>query len=189
LGIYVLTKGSKMQKQALLLIVISLIPAILYQRKISTKLVYIPSIGVAILAASIMSRALSHVNQVGRKIIWGCLIIYFTFQSGAVILTINYYIVTQKTVSTLLNELDRLNIDWDRYQYMLFDNVPGRARLGNAFKYRHKKAPILFDSYAEADNPIDIANEKQRLKAAHLSYILIDFASGHPVVEDTSSGL
>lgn len=87
----------------------------------------------------------------------------------------------------MLDEIDRLDIDWNQYEYMLFDNVPGRARLGNAFKYRHGITIRLIDRYEQAVNQPDITAEKQKLKAANKSYILIDFAGGHPAMVESQS--
>jgi hypothetical protein len=185
--IYIIRKGDLIQKQALLFTVIALIPAIFIKSKVSTKLVYIPSIGVAILVASFIKQGLSQAGQIGRKIISVFLAVYLICQSTAIILTIDYYRSTQKQVAFMLDEIDRLDIDWNQYEYMLFDNVPGRARLGNAFKYRHGITIRLIDRYEQAVNQPDITAEKQKLKAANKSYILIDFAGGHPAMVESQS--
>lgn len=184
--VYVLIKGSKAQKRILLFTLIALLPAIFFNRKISAKLMYIPSIGVAILAAGLIRDYLAKAGQFARKIVYVVLVLYFIGQSTAIILTINYYRVTQNTVTSMLDKLDSLRIDWNLYEYMLFNHVPGRARLGSAFHYRHRTAPRLFESSEQAENPPDLAIEKGKLKAEGISYIEIDFSSGQPVIVDSS---
>lgn len=180
--IYTLVKGDKGQKRIAIFTLISLIPAIFFSRKISTKLTYIPSIGAAILAASLIIPLIRRAGNFARKSIYVILAIYFVGQATAIILTINYYRITQATVTNLLNSLDRLGIDWDRYEYMLFDNVPGRARLGSAFHYRHGHAPRLLERSIQAEDPPDMQAEKNRLIASDTSFIEIDFISGYPVI-------
>ena len=184
--IYLFVRGDKIQKRALVFTLIALIPAILFNRKISTKLSYIPSIGVAILAASMIKPALYAAGKIARKSIYVILLLYFIGQAGAIILTINYYRVTQATVTNLLNQLDSLNIDWTQYEYMLFDRVPGRARLGSAFHYRHGLAPRLIENCEQAEDPPDLKAEKNRLREDGVSFIEIDFSKGYPVIVENN---
>jgi hypothetical protein len=69
---------------------------------------------------------------------------------------------------------------------MLFNQVPGRARLGSAFHYRHRGAPRLLEYSEQAENPPDLVIEKSKLKAEGISYIEIDFSSRQPVIVDSS---
>jgi hypothetical protein len=183
--VYILIRGSKAQKQILLFTLIALLPTIFFNRKISAKLMYIPSIGAAILAAGLIRDYHATAGQFARKIVYVVLVLYFIGQSTAIILTINYYRVTQNTVTEMLDKLDLLRIDWNRYEYMLFNHVPGRARLGSAFHYRKGTAPRLIEYSERAENPPDLAAEKGQLKAEGISYIEIDFSSGQPVVVDS----
>lgn len=180
--IYLFIKGDKIQKKALIFTLIALIPAILFNRKISTKLSYIPSIGVAILASSMIIPALNKAGGFARKLIYAILIFYFIGQGAAIFLTITYYRQTQATVTNLLDQLDLLSIDWTRYEYMLFDHVPGRARLGSAFHYRHGFAPRLIEKGEMAEDPPDLDAVKNRLREGGTSFIEIDFSKGYPVI-------
>jgi 4-amino-4-deoxy-L-arabinose transferase-like glycosyltransferase len=184
--IYLFIKGDKIQKKILVFTLISLIPAIFFSRKISTKLSYIPSIGVAILAASMIKPAINKANMFARKSIYAILIIYIMGQAAATVLTINYYRITQATVTNLLGQLDSLHIDWARYEYMLFDQVPGRARLGSAFHFRHGFAPHLIEKCQHAEDPPDLEKEKNRLRENGISFIEIDFSKGYPVIVESN---
>ncbi len=184
--VYLFIRGDKIQKKILVFTLIALIPAIFFNRKISTKLSYIPSIGVAILAASMIKPAVYKAGKIARKSIYAILIIYFMGQAAATIPTINYYRITQATVTNLLNQLDSLHIDWTRYEYMLFDHVPGRARLGSAFHYRHGFAPRLIEKCEHAEDPPDFKIEKNRLRGDGFSFIEIDFSKGYPVIVENN---
>jgi hypothetical protein len=184
--IYLFIKGDKIQKKILVFTLISLIPAIFFNRKISTKLAYIPSIGVAILAASLIMRVLSKAKGFTRNTILMILILYFIGQIAATALTINYYRITQATVTNLLGQLDSLHIDWARYEYMLFDNVPGRARLGSAFHYRYGFSPRLIEKNEYAEDPPDLEKEKNHLRENGISFIEIDFSTGHPIIVENN---
>lgn len=184
--IYILIKGDITQRRILVFTLISLIPAIFFNRKISTKLSYIPSMGVAILAATILKSLLGKAGKVVRKSIYIILVVYFTGQAAATILTINYYRATQATAKSMLDSLDRLQIDWTRYEYMLFANVPGRVRLGSAFHYRHGYAPRLIEDSEQAEDRPDIEAEKKRLKDAGISFIEVDFSKNQPMIVETN---
>jgi hypothetical protein len=187
ISIVVIRNSNVFRRQMLIFIFVSLIPVIFMDSKVSTKLVYIPSIGVTIMAASLLRQYVFKPDRRRNILLISILIIYLGLQSSAIMATIFYYRATQKTVATLLDEIGELNINWNNYDYLLFDNVPGRARLGNAFKYRFKSSCRLIDKYNQSENQFDLFAERQRLKDADTSYIMIDFASGHPILIDSFS--
>lgn len=183
-SLLIIRYGRKTERLALFLIVITLIPATLLNFKVSTKLVYIPSIGFGILAGSFFSRLLerSRLNKL-NYLIW-VVIVYLVIQAVAINLTIKNYRDTQEKVAFFINELKRLDINWDEYEYFLLDNLPGRTRMGPALKYRFGYAKNFLEVNEQPDRLLNLEEEKRKLVSARKGFIIIDFKSGVPIVNE-----
>ncbi|MCP4582526.1 MAG: hypothetical protein GY839_13035 [candidate division Zixibacteria bacterium] len=185
----VIKKGSNKEKLFLVFIAVMLGIAAALDSKVSSKLVYIPSIGLAIIAGSLFIRLLKWLEPKKTKYLIAIAIVYLFCHSAAINFTIIKYRHTQEQTNYLIDKLEQLDIDWDRYDYLLFDNIPGRIRIGFPLGYRFGFTKRLIDISEEVEKKLDIEIEKSKLENAGISYIFIDFSSGDPVIEKKFGGV
>lgn len=182
LVIYTIAKGTWFERMALFFIFVSLLPAPFLATKVISRLLYVPSIGLAMLVGSILTRSLSGSSNRIRYVVAGLLIVYFLVHAAGINLTAHVYGYNQKQVRVLLAELKALDVDWPKYDYLLFDNMPGRVRIGHALRYTFGFHKRLIDINEQTEQQPNLQEEKQKLKEAGISYVLIDFKTGSPVV-------
>jgi hypothetical protein len=70
----------------------------------------------------------------------------------------------------------------------LFDNIPGRVKIGFALRYRFGFAKKLIDVTGDNESGPDLQAAKARLKTDNISYISIDFSTGEPIVKERFTG-
>jgi len=179
---YILLKGAKIERLALLFIAASLAPIVFFDAKVSIRHLYSASLGAAMIAGSLFCRLYSRIKPTSSKLLSGLLVIYFLCHAAAINLTINYYHYNQERVRFFIDELEKLTVDWSDFDYLLFDNVPGRVRMGHAWQYRFGLKKTLIDINQQYEYQPDLEQEKNKLKSTQTSYILIDFKSGMPEV-------
>lgn len=189
IAVYIVIKGTKAEKLAVLFMIIALIPAIFWEAKVSSKLLYVPSLGFAIAAGSLCYRFTIKIREKRLILIKGMLLLYFLCHSIALNLTINSYRDNHEKTNFFLDKLEQLDIDWDKYEYLLFDNVPGRVRMGHALRYRFRFYKRLIDINQQYEQQSNLFEEKLKLRDASISYILFDFKTGTPVVLERFDGI
>jgi uncharacterized membrane protein YwzB len=184
LSLFIIKYGKKTERLALFLIVVTLIPATFLNFKVSTKLVYIPSVGFGILAGSLFSRLLERLRLKKLNYLIWVAIIYLSVQAAAINLTIKNYRDTQEKVAFFINELVRLDINWDEYEYFLLDNLPGRTKMGPALKNRFGYSKTFLEVNEQPDRLLNLEEEKRKLVSNKKKFIIIDFKSGAPIVKE-----
>lgn len=177
-------KGSRFEKEMLAFLLLSLVMPSLLDSKVSTKLLYIPSLAVAALAGSVFNRLGQKLRSRGRKWLIAILIIYLVAQAAALNATIFYYRTTQKNVRHIVDEIAQLDVNWADYDYLLLDNLPGRVRPGHALKYRLKFDIRLVLKNEETENLPSLEKVEQKLRESGTGFILIDFKSGEAIIEE-----
>lgn len=184
LMIFIIVKGNKIEKFALGFVLIALVMPSLLMAKVSTKLIYIPSLGMALIVGSIFKRLKDNISVAKFRYFTAAAILYLVIQTIAVNITIYYYRITQNQVSDIVNHIEKLNINWDDYEYLILDNLPGRVRPGHAIKYRLKIDKHLIINNRETENQPDITAETQNLKNQNISFILLDFVDKEMSVKE-----
>lgn len=183
-SIMIFIKGNLFEKTMLMFLLLSLVMPSFLDTKVSTKLLYLPSIGAAAIAGSLLGRFWQWQRSKSwvRAAAVGVFVIYLSAQAIAINGTIRYYRITQANVRQVVNELTALDMDWQKYNYMILENLPGRTRPGFAIKYLMNIDIHLILSNEETENLPKIESSIADFKARGISYILIDFQSGQPVI-------
>jgi len=182
--LFIIKKGTIIEKLFLVFVILMVGIASVLDSKVASKLLYIPSIGVAIITGSLFVRLYNWLGTKKSKYLIAIAVIYFICHSIAINITIYQYRRTEEKTNYLIDKLQQLDIDWDRYDYLLFDNVPGRIRLGFPLRYRFGFSKRLIDRSDEVEKKQDLELEKSNLEKAGISFILIDFGSGEPVIKE-----
>ncbi len=174
--------GSAFEKTALLFVAISLLPALPLNAKACSRLLYLPSIGVAFLAGSLWQRASIAFPALGKKIIIGIAALYFIAQSLANNLTIRYYHSLQAASAAILKKIDDMKIDFNRYAYVIVDHAPGRSRPWTPFRLRYGYRGEVRARNEAYEKQIDLDSLMVELEKSNINYIAIDCRDGMPKI-------
>jgi hypothetical protein len=159
----------------------TLLPALPFIFKVGSRYIYVPSIGLAVLGGYIFHgvRQRFQGKRFLRALALAGLIIYLAANILAVGATSLQYHRTQRLVSSMMADLASSKIDFNRYQWVLFDHIPGRAVL-----YREMDYIFDYNNDAVASNdpvggPVDIKRFAEDLAEKGKSFIVFDYRNGH----------
>ncbi len=181
-----LFKGNRLERFFIVFILASLILPSFYENKISTKLLYIPSLGIAVLFGSLFSRLYEAWNVNQRRILTISFSLYLVIQAIAINITIYAYRQNHNEVRQIGESIEQLNIDWNNYDYLVLDNIPGRARPGHYLKYRFGFDIHLILNNEQTEDLPSLDNERKKLRQDNLPYIYINYNRGHPIIMEQS---
>jgi len=183
-SIFFLIKGNASERAMLAFLLLSLIMPSMLDSKVSTKLLYIPSLASAALAGSVFYRLWQLLQERGRRLLIALMIVYLLAQAAALNVTIAYYRTTQQHVQHIVDEIAQLDVNWAEYDYLLLDNLPGRVQPGHALKYRLKFNVRLVQKNQATENLLSLERVEQDLRASGVGFILIDFISGKAIIRE-----
>lgn len=173
-AVVIISRGNSFEKTALLFVFISLLPALPLASKVSSKLLYLPSIGVAILAGSLWRRCSHRLGGFGGKTITVIAALYFSLQALAINLTIVYYRSLQEASEIILEKIDDLKIDFNHYAYVLVDNAPGRSRPWTPFRLRYGYRGEVRARNESYEKQVDLDSLMVELEKRNISFIALD---------------
>lgn len=170
----IIFRGTAFEKISLLFIFMSLLPSLPLDSKVSSKLLYLPSIGVAFLAGSLWQRSSLRLRGFGGKIIIVIAALYFIVQALAINLTIRYYHSLQAASEIILKKIDDMKIDFNRYAYVLVDNAPGRSRPWTPFRLRYGYRGEVRARNDAYEKQMDLDSLMAELEKRNINYIALD---------------
>ena len=173
-------KGKIKERVVIIFLLVSLILPSVLDAKVSPKLVYPPSIAFAIILGLVFNRAYQALQNRGKKVIVAILTAYLLVHALAINATIYFYHITQQQVRRVADNIASLPIDWDNYDYLILDNVSGRARPGHLLKYRIGFNVRLYLRNEYTEDLAIIEDELNRLRSSGENYIYIDYNNGAP---------
>jgi hypothetical protein len=144
---------------------ITLLPIIPLNYKVTSRNIYLPSIGFSVLAAYLFSLMIW--NRSGR--LWlkrvGLIlaVLYFTVSIISIDLASREYYMTQKRVDSIVDDIENSGVDISNCEYVLLDNLPGRVIIGPALIYRLNYWEHVIASNDPVYGPFDIPEFAEEL--------------------------
>ncbi len=182
--IYALFKGSKVTRFMILFMVIALLPALPLDYKVTSRNVYIPSIGYCVLTALLLWWTY---DRIGRRKVWR--IVSYAFISAylvgnvaAVWVTSHEYRKNQTLVESLVNDIKNSRVDLSKYDYVLLDHLPGRTVIGPAMVYKlgfSFSKEVIASNDPSAPGPNDIRVAARDIESKGYSFVVFDYKEGH----------
>jgi hypothetical protein len=180
--VYALTKFPGLIKFMVIFIVLALLPALPLNYKVTSRNIYIPSIGFAVLLGVLFYGIYERVKGKfwGRGLSYALLTGYLIINMAAVWVTSHEYHKNQAFVASLIADLKDSGVNFNNYDFVLFDHLPGRTIVGPAMIYKldftHE---VIASNDPSAPGPIDIMNAAKSIAARKIPFIIFDYKDGH----------
>lgn len=181
-GLYAIIKAPRAIKFMTVFILIGLIPALPLNYKVTSRNLYIPSIGLSVLLGFIFLTLYERIKGRGwqRAVAYVFLMVYFCVNIIGVWVTAHEYRKNQTMVASLVEDLRGSRLDLNKYEYILLDHLPGRTVVGPAMIYKlgfyHE---VIASNDPSAPGPIDIARAAGEVASTNKPFIVFDYRDGH----------
>jgi hypothetical protein len=162
---------------------IALLPVLPLNYKVSSRNIYLPSLGLAVAAGWIFYRIFWKFNgrSLLKKIGTAVIIVIVVINVGSIAVASREYYQTQKQVDSIVDDLERMDVDLNNCRIVLLDNLPGRVIVGPAMMYRlHFKQAVIASNDA-LKGPIDIAAKADSLYNEGVPILVFAYRQGHMV--------
>jgi hypothetical protein len=179
---YALSKSPRAVKFMVIFIFIALIPALPLNYKVTSRNLYIPSIGLSVLFGYIFNEP--HIRLKDRRWLRGIshlfLIIFIAANIMGVWVASHEYRKNQTMVASLVTDLSASGVDLNDYNYVLLDHMPGRTVVGPAMIYLIGfKHEVIASNDPSAPGPVDIKAAAKEYAASGAPIIVFDYQNGH----------
>jgi hypothetical protein len=178
--IYVLIKSPKEIKFFVIFTMLTLIPALPLNYKVTSRNIYIPSIGIVIIAGYFYAALKKRLeNSFIKKTIFVIIGIYAAVSISAIWTASLEYHRNQSYVKSLIIDLKNSNEDFNKYDYVLLDHLPGRSIVGPAMIYKFGFKRELIASNDPVSGPINIQAAADDIKSKGMTFVVFDYRNGH----------
>jgi hypothetical protein len=181
-GLYAIIKAPRAVKFMVIFVLIALVPALPLSYKVTSRNLYIPSIGLSVLIGFILLSLYERIKGRGwqRGIAYVFLAVYFCVNIIGVWVTAQEYRKNQTMVASIVEDLRGTGMDFKKYDYILLDHLPGRTIVGPAMIYElgfnHE---VIASNDPSAPGPVDIPLAAREVASSNKSFIIFDYRDGH----------
>jgi hypothetical protein len=179
-------KGKGAIRFFVIFIFLTLLPALPLNYKVTSRNIYIPSIGLAVLAGYFITLLLEKFSEkaISKKLIYLFLGFYIIINIVAVGTTSLQYHKNQQLVSEMISDLKSSGIELNKFRYVLLDNLPGRSVVGPAMIYMLNFRNEVIASNDPVSGPVDIKAAARDIQSKGITFVVFDYQDGH-LIEDT----
>lgn len=181
--LYIIARAPKPIKFFALFIFIALLPALPLNYKVTSRNIYIPSIGLAALAGYFAGEMLARLEgaPMRRRLLIGTLAAYAAVSIAANWTASLEYRKHQTIVAGMIEDMRNSGRNLADYSYVLLDHMPGRAVVGPAMIYRLGYRHEVIASNDPVYGPVDIPKALREVRAKGEPYAVFDYRGGHLV--------
>ncbi|MEE9554005.1 MAG: hypothetical protein V3W18_06870 [candidate division Zixibacteria bacterium] len=183
LSVWLFIKSPKQVRFFILFVFVVMLPIIPLNYKVGSRNIYIPSLGLAVMAGYTLNLFLSKstIKERLRKMVLIAAACYMAVSVAAVTVTSSEYRKTQLLVSGIIDDLRDTGIDLNNSDCVLLDNLPGRTVVGPSMIYRLDFKRYLIASNDPVKGPIDIATAADSLYNLNKSFVVFVYRDGRMV--------
>jgi hypothetical protein len=183
MSVWIYIKAPRQIRFFLLFSFIALLPIIPLNYKVTSRNLYLPSMGLAVAGGYLLYRLLwAGAGKRLTRIIYSTLmILYFAVNIAAIDIATLEYRQTQNLVKMIINDMRDSGLDFRKTDLVLLDHLPGRTIVGPAMIYRlHYKGSVMA-SNDPINGPIDIHQAADSLYSRGIPFYLFDYRDGRMV--------
>jgi hypothetical protein len=183
LSIWLYVKSPRPVRFFIIFMYVALLPILPLNYKVSSRNIYLPSIGLTVATGWLFYRIFwtaegrSRLKRIGTAIIVALVVV----NMAAVVVASREYYRTQKMVDSIVDDMQRMDVDFNACQYVLLDHLPGRVIVGPAMIYRLHFRRALIASNDPLRGPIDIESKADSLYNEGVPILVFDYRQGHMV--------
>lgn len=182
ISIWLFAKSPKQVRFFIILVFLALLPVLPLDLKVSSRTIYVPSIGLAVTAGYVLSQIIVNKRPgLFKKAVLAAALGYAGISVAAITVTSMQYHKTQVLVDGIVNDLQKSGMDLNRYSFVLLDDLPGRAIVGPEMMYKLGFRNDVVASNDAIAGPIDIAVTADSLYNKGVPFIVFDYRDGHMV--------
>jgi len=182
-SIWLYIKSPKPVRFFILFIYIALLPILPLNYKVSSRNIYLPSLGLAVMVGYLFHNIVWNIGArlwLKRAAFTGSLI-YIGISVASINITSQEYYRTQELVGDIVDDIGKADIDINDCQYVLLDHIPGRAIIGPSMIYRLHFKRAIIASNDPLRGPVDIEKTADSLYNEGVPIIVFDYRDGHMV--------
>jgi hypothetical protein len=183
LSIWLYVKSPKQVRFFILLTYMALIPILPLAYKVGSRNIYLPSIGLAVMAGYFFYSIVWN-TKVGlwlKRTGMAVFLIYVVVSVAAIGITSQEYYRTQTLVGGIIDDIKEADVDINDYRYVLLDHIPGRAIIGPAMIYKLNFERAVIASNDPVRGPINIEKVADSLYSEGVPIVVFDYRNGRMV--------
>ncbi len=186
-SIWLYSKSTKQVRFFLLFVFIGTLPIIPLNYKVGPRNIYIVSLGLAVMAGYLMDKVLSFPDTKSLLRMSAVIVLtaYLGASVGAISVTSLKYRETQQLVAEIIVDMGKSEIDLNKYDFVLFDGLPGRTIVGPAMIYRLGFKKYVYASNDPVKGYINIKEKASELLEGGKTFVVFVYRDGR-MVEATS---
>ncbi len=179
-SIWLYIKAPKQVRFFLLLIFIMLLPILPLEYKVGPRNIYLPSLGIAVVAGYILHGLISsrRVSLWLRRACLAAMLAYIGISMIAIDIASLEYRKTQALVTDIIEDLKESGVDFNKYEFTIFDNVPGRAIIGPSMMYKLNYEHYVIASNDATRGPVNIEMVADSLYNEGVPIVVFDYRHG-----------
>jgi hypothetical protein len=179
---YVFIKSRGVVRFLVIFIIIALLPALPLNYKVTSRNIYIPSIGLSVLFGYFFYMIYERLKN--RN--WLRILMYL-FLTGYLLINImgawvasHEYRKTQTMVASLIDDFKTSGLDLNKYNFVLLDHLPGRTVVGPAMIYKLKfNHEVIASNDPSVPVPSDIHAVARDFSSRNIPFVVFDYRDGH----------
>jgi hypothetical protein len=181
--LFIPIKSPKQIRIFIIMVFISLLPIVPLNYKVTSRNIYLPSLGLAVVGGYLFYKFIWEMKKKGAlKIILSLfLLAYFAINIIAIDITTREYRTTQNLVKGIINDMKDSGLDFEKTDLVLLDHLPGRTIVGPAMIYRLNYKGSVIASNDPIRGPIDIKQKANILYNQGVRFYLFDYRDGRMV--------
>ncbi|UCE67410.1 MAG: hypothetical protein JSU85_05180 [Candidatus Zixiibacteriota bacterium] len=181
-SVWIYLKSPKQIRFFILLAFITLLPIVPLNYKVTSRNIYLPSLGFTVVGGYLFYRFIWNQGRRSIKFILSVLLmLYFAVNITAIDITTREYRTTQNLVRGIINDMKNSGLDFEKTDLVLLDHLPGRTIVGPAMIYRLNYHGSVIASNDPIRGPIDIKQAAESLYKEDVPFCLFDYRDGEMV--------
>jgi hypothetical protein len=181
-------RGSRPVRFFAFFVFLTLLPVLPLDYKVTSRNLYLPSIGLSVVLAGLFLTALKSLgSKTGvRRALISAAVIYALVSIAATWITSLEYRKNQTLVASMVADVRASGVDLGRCDFVLLDHMPGRTIIGPTLMYRFGYIDVVVASNDPVSGPVDIPSVVRELCSKGMPFVVFDYRHGH-LVESTEN--
>jgi hypothetical protein len=162
-------------------IFLALLPALPLNYKVTSRNIYIPSIGLAVVLAYALDYLLGRFSSraIIRRAVTVGIGAFVAISVASIWITSHEYRRNQTLVASMVADIQKSGLNMADYKFLLLDHMPGRTVIGPTLIYRLGYNDVVVASNDPVNGPIDIDEAVEDIRHFNVPFVVLDYRDGH----------
>ena len=181
--VFLIFKAPKLVSFFAFFIFLTLLPALPLNYKVTSRNLYLPSIGFSIALAYLITLVVERFKSRAtiRHLIIAGVGVYVLLSVAAIWVTSLEYRRNQTLVAAMISDIQASHTDLTDCKFVLLDHMPGRTVIGPTMIYKLGYKNVVVASNDPVNGPIDIPKVLWEIEKLKEPFVVFDYRDGHLV--------